>query len=189
MQKFQNGYNTKETFTHLVEQYEKPLYYFIRRLSSASSEEVEDVVQETFITAWKYINSYDPTFSIKVWLYRIARQQTIRAFRKRRARGGDAVTSTDILDLPELADSLDLPEEMHNEVTSTQVQECLQMLAEDQRSVLLLRYSEDMSYEEISDIMKKPVGTVSTLVHRAKNALEQSIQRHYPHLANHERTL
>lgn len=183
-----NPYSSREQFSQLVKQFEGPLFSFIRRLTGARDEDIEDILQETFITAWKYINSYNPTFSIKVWLYRIARQQTIRSFRRLKARGGDKQIDADISTFEDLADALDLTTVTDKNLLGSQMQACLLMLPEEYRTVLLLRYVDDMSYDDISDVLKKTVGSVSTLIHRAKNSLADTVSRHYPHLP-HERTV
>lgn len=187
--KHTNGYATREQFTELVKQFEKPLYYFISRTSGARPEEVEDIVQETFLTAWKYINSYNPKFSIKTWLYRIARQQAIRVFRRGKARGEDMQVDADVSILTELADKLDIAHVTHTKILGTEVQQCLLMLSEEYRTVLILRYVDDMSYDDISDVLKKSVGSVSTLIHRAKSQLADIVLRNYPHLATHEKNV
>lgn len=184
-----NGFNTREEFSRLVEQFERPLSFFISRITGARPEDIEDIVQETFITAWKYINSYNSKYSIKAWLYRIARQQAIRAYRKVQARGGGQIVDDDISSLTELADALDLTQETDAKLLGGQVQQCLRQLSEEHRTILILRYVDDMSYDEISDVLKKSINSVSVLIHRAKAQLATAVQRHYPHLAPHERSV
>ena len=184
-----NGYATREGFSSLVEQFERPLSFFISRTTGARPEEVEDILQETFITAWKYINSFNPKYSIKAWLYRIARQQSIRSFRRRKARGDDLQLDADITTFEELASALDIAQGVDANLLSADIQKCLGMISEEYRTVLILRYVDDMSYDEISDVLKKSVGNVSILIHRAKSQLADTVQRHYPHLATYEKTL
>lgn len=174
------AYHTKEGFETLVATYSTQLFHFLRRLCSCSDEQAEDLLQETFITAWKYIHSYDATFSIKAWLYRIARQRAISSFR--RFHPSKVLGLEDAEDMLEVAADLDIPADADRQLLAEQVRACLGELSVDMRTVLLLRYSEELSYDEIADVLRKPPGTVATLIHRAKSALVATIRRTYPHL-------
>lgn len=166
-----------EVFGQIVERYETKLKFYILRISHFSDLEAEEILQEVFVKAWKNLNGFDPELKFSTWLYRIAHNETISAFRKAKSRG-----ETEALELdPELFDALpgsdDLVAELDQKLDASTVQETLQTLPKNYREVLILRFIEDKSYDEISDILQKPGGTVATLLNRAKTQFKQAYER------------
>ncbi len=159
-------------FKELVVRYERPLLFFITRISQLSQEDAQDVIQETFITAWKYLRGYNPKYSFKAWLYRIARQQTIQYFRKSKRQPISMDSSTSESLLQEIASDISLEQNFDQKLLAEHVHKALQSLSEQARTAIILRYLEDMSYEEISATLQKPLGSIATLIHRSKEHLK-----------------
>jgi RNA polymerase sigma-70 factor (ECF subfamily) len=163
-----------EQFGFLIERYEAKLRRYIARLGVRSSDDQADVLQETFIKAYRNLNSFDQTLSFSSWLYRIAHNEAMTWFRRRRVRpeGNLVVDSDEIL---ALLGNDQLPSDVvfDQRINAEQVAAALETIDEKYRQVLVLRYFEHKEYEEISDILKIPIGSVGTLIHRGKKQLQR----------------
>lgn len=169
-----------DAFANIVDCYEAPLLRYILRISSLSHAEAEEVLQETFLSCWKNLRGYDQSLPFRSWLYRIAHNQTISTFRKKKTRNEEKQEELD-LELFDLADGAEeLGVRLDRKERGKQVYDVLQNLKADHREVLVLRYLEGYDYEAISDILRKPPGTVATLLRRAKKAFQQSWKRLHP---------
>src|SRR3989339_420631 len=168
-------------FEKLVMRYEAPLLRYILRISSLSRADAQDVLQEVFIKTWLNLNDYQPDLPFRSWIYRIAHNTLISTVRKRSARGIDKTVELDVtlFDLP--SEELGLADELDCKHRAKHVKNVLQMLPLPYREVLILRYLEGHDYDAISDILRKPPGTIATLIHRAKKMFQQHWERSHPH--------
>ena len=169
--------NDLEVFGEIVERYQQRLKFYILRISHFSDLEAEELLQESFIKAWKNLNDFDQSLKFSSWIYRITHNEVISAFRKYKSRGLDQET---ILE-PELFENipleLDFVSDFDKNLNTTKIQKILSELSVEFREVLVLKYFEDKSYTEMSDILKKPEGTVATLLNRAKKAFKKTMKR------------
>ncbi len=154
-------------FSCLYERYEARLLRYIRNLTQLPEEEVEDILQESFIKVWKNLRSFDQSLKLSSWIYRIVHNHAISHLRKEASHQADKKSSwNDIL----LADIPDSDPEHWEEAREQkeEIRKVLNLLPIHYKEVLVLRYLENMSYEEISDVLKIPEGTVATRINRAK---------------------
>lgn len=171
----------QRAFAVLIDRYHSRLQRFVLRISNISSEEAEDIIQDTWIAAYRNLNGFDTKLSFSSWIYRIARNQTISQYRKRSVRPqGNSVELDDEL-LNTLASDISINHTIDNQLLKEHIGELLADLDEKYRTVLILKYVEDKTYSEIADILKKPEGTVATLLNRAKKRLEKLIATHPTH--------
>lgn len=162
-------------FEQLVIRYEAALIRYILRISSFSHEEAEEILQEVFIKAWKKINSFDKSLKWSSWIYRIAHNETISSFRHSSSRGQSFQVQWDEEILENLPSQLNLEEELEKEIEASHLRESLNKLPEKYKTVLVLRFLEEKSYDEISDILKIPSGSTATLINRAKKRLKAEL--------------
>jgi len=162
-----------EAFVYLVQRYEKRFMAYIRRLMSVSNEEAEDVLQEIFIKIYQNLQGFDLDLKFSSWAYRVAYNYIISCFRKFKARP-QCVSSEDVekLLLGLSADD-DVNEDLHKKFEGEKVQELLGQLDKKYKDVLVLKYLEDKDYKEISYILKKPMGSIATLLSRAKSKFKK----------------
>ena len=160
-------------FACIYDRYEKKLTRYILRISSFSLEEAEDVLQEAFIKAWKNFNEFDGDLKFSSWIYRIVRNTTITEWKKSQSKGKDRKQNIDKDLFQNLPSSLDIEKETDQEFNSENIRKILQLMPEKYREVLILKFLEEKNYKEISDILKKPSGTVATLIDRAKKSFYQ----------------
>lgn len=162
----------------LIERYEEKLTRYILRISGGSREDVEDTLQDVFISAYKNINSFDQDLKFSSWIYRIAHNKVISHFRKITARPKTVTYEGDNQLLNILASSEDLAKELERKYTGEEVRALLEQMDERYKEVLVLKFLEEKDYKEISDILEKPMGTVATLINRAKKQFkEKAINR------------
>lgn len=164
-------------FACLFEKYEKKLIRYILRISSFSSEEADDVLQEAFLKIWKNLNKFDSSLKFSSWAYRIVRNTTVSEWKKSKSYGKNQQVKINEELFNNLPSKINLAEEFYKENSDQEVREVLNALPEKYRSVLVLKFLEQKSYNEISDILKKPSGTIATLMHRAKKAFREEVSR------------
>ena len=163
----------------LVEKYERGLTHHIRRLVRRQ-EDVEDLVQETYIKAFGALESYAPQYAFSTWLYKIATNHAIDYLRKRRL-------PTVSLDKPvqtrdgemqmEVADSTFRPDKaIVEDQRRTILQEAIDALPEKYHRVIVMRHQQDMAYEEIADQLGLPLGTVKAHIFRARELLNKYLR-------------
>lgn len=157
-----------DDYVLIVERYQKQLLGFIRSLSQLSQGDAEDIAQRVFLKAYDHINDFDTKLKLSTWLLRIARNEVIDFWRRKKVRPqefpleeGKSFTQ---------ADGETMAEQLDKKFTSQRVQKTLKLLKADYREVLYLYYFENKSYDEISDIIQCPPGTVAALISRAKKA-------------------
>ncbi len=159
-------------FGFIVERYESKLKRYINRLGVRNPEDQLDVLQDIFIKTFKNLNSFDTSLSFSSWIYRIAHNEAISWYRKNNVRPeGHLVVNGDEL-LSFLANVDDTPDiTFDRNINAETLNQALNKIDDKYCEVLILRYFEHKEYEEISDILKIPIGSVGTLLHRGKKQL------------------
>jgi RNA polymerase sigma-70 factor, ECF subfamily len=168
----------KAFFGHIVLRYEDKLSRYIQRLGILNEEDRKDVLQNVFIKVFKNLNEFDSSLSFSSWIYRIAHNEAISWYRKAHVRPeGHLIGDSDEI-LVLLSAQEDGAEKLFDtEVNKEEVNRALYALEGKYRDALVLRFFEHKEYEEISDILKIPPGTVGTLIHRGKQELKKKLQQ------------
>lgn len=169
----------QSSFEDIVSLFQNKIYQHCYRMLG-NAHEAEDIAQEAFIRAYMNIDSFDNRRKFSTWLYRIATNLTIDRIRKRKPDYFlDAeIKGTEGLDMySQLASKDRLPGE---EVESLELQRYIHQeiygLPPKYRSIIILRYLEEFSLKEISDILDIPLGTVKTRIHRGREALRKKLR-------------
>ena len=152
-------------FACLYQRYEPALLRYVRQLSMVNEDEARDILQESFIKIWRHLNEFDESLKLSSWLYRIVHNETISFIRKEHSYGKDRKIGIDEMhgELP------DEPEvEFDTEERYLITYGILDRMPLKYRESLVLKFIEKKSYEEISDILRIPEGTVATRINRAK---------------------
>ena len=159
----------------IVERYEKKLLRYVMRISSATQEDAEDILQEVFIKVYKNLNNFDTSLKFSSWIYRITHNQTISHHRKIKARPQiiDSDKSEIILEIIKSEDGT--IKKIDNDILRKNIDKALAKINLKYREALILRFFEEKDYNEISDILQKPLGTVATLINRAKKKLKEEL--------------
>jgi RNA polymerase sigma factor (sigma-70 family) len=156
-------------FEMIVDRYQGRLLGFCRQMLG-STEDAEDVLQEVFVNAYRAMLADEREINLRPWLYRIARNRCLNHLRKPSA---DAQESMDMVPEVEAASTA---EKVHNREEFRQILTDVTKLPETQRSALLLREMDALSYEEIADAMETTVPSVKSLLVRARISLAEASQ-------------
>lgn len=157
-----------EQFGVLIQRYEERLRRYILRISNASYDDAQDTLQEVFLKVYKNLQKFDPSLSFSSWIYRITHNQVISQYRKRKVRPQEV--SSDFTEdmLQRLVSDISPQKDIEATELAEHIREALAELDMKYREVLVLRFFEELSYDEMSDVLRKPVGTIGTLLNRAK---------------------
>jgi RNA polymerase sigma-70 factor (ECF subfamily) len=162
----------------LIDRYQKPLSRYLRRIGVYKEEDIQDLLQDIFIKIYKNINSFNKDLSFSSWIYRISHNEAISFFRRNKVRPeGNMIDDSEELLFKTEDESINLAEEIDQTLNAKVLQEAISELDQKYRDVLVLRYFEDRDYENISDILQIPKGSVATLIHRAKSRLKEKMQK------------
>jgi len=167
----------------LVERFERPVFSLIYRMVR-DRELAEDLAQETFVRTFNNLGRYDRSYKFSSWLFKIAYNLTVDHLRRKQVRtismhgSPDAVTAE-----RQEATSLTLEseEESPEEVLASRqlagyMERAIARLRPEYRTAILLRHVEGRAYEDISDIMGVPLGTVKTYIFRARRELRDLLE-------------
>ena len=136
-------------------------YSFLR-----DREAAEDVTQEVFIKVWRALSGFDGRASLSTWIYTIARNTSLSALRARRPQS--SLSDPEVMEAVEAIDPVPSADVMVDRAT---VLRLVDQLPAKQRQVIMLFYMEAQSHEEVAAMLAMPVGTVKTLLHRARARL------------------
>lgn len=160
----------------LMKRYEIKLLNYILKISNISREDAEDILQEVFVKAYQNLNDFDLNFKFSNWIYSIAHNTTISVFRKKNVR--PQTVSWEDKDLDKILKStLDVEDTSLQKQTYKHILKIINQLPLKFKDVLILKFMEGKDYREISDILHKPMGTIATLINRAKKFLKQELEK------------
>nr|WP_275984042.1 RNA polymerase sigma factor SigW [Paenibacillus hamazuiensis] len=167
-------------FAQLVDLYQDKIYHLAYRMMG-NAQEAEDVVQETFLRVYSNLERYDETQKFSTWIYRIATNLCIDRLRKRRT------TYSLDAEMPEgegsdwyslMPSNEDTPEkQVIVSETQQQIRESIDTLPEKYKSIVILRYLQDMSLQEISEVLTMPITTIKTRLHRGREFLRKKLEQ------------
>ena len=158
--------DTDKKFTDIVNKYREPVYWFIRR-RVISHDDADDVTQEVFIRIYKSLDTLKDASAEKAWIYRIATNECNR-FLTRKYQSTEL--TEDITNSLMEGEYIDYDEEMQ-----IKFQKAVNTLSERQRNVFELRYYEEMTYEQISEIINSDVSTLKATYYVAKQKITDYI--------------
>lgn len=157
------------------------LYNFAFHLTY-NEEDANDLVQETYLKAFRFIESYDEGTNAKAWLFKILKNAFINEYRKR-VKQPTKVDYEEVINYHESENenhlgSLDLRQEVFQGMIGDEVTKALNSLPVDFRTAVLLCDIEGFTYEEIAKIVDIPIGTVRSRLHRARNMLKEMLKEY-----------
>ncbi|HUY63794.1 MAG TPA: sigma-70 family RNA polymerase sigma factor [Acidimicrobiales bacterium] len=168
-------------FTDLAMEHTPALYSAAMRMTRNSAD-AEDLVQETFLKAYRSFERFEEGTNLKAWLYKILTNTFINSYRaaKRRPEKADVEDVEDLYlyrRLGSLSGELgrSAEEELFEHFTDDEVKEALESLPEVFRIAVLLADVEGFSYKEIAEITEVPIGTVMSRIHRGRKALQKAL--------------
>lgn len=154
------------------------LYNFALR-TTGNKDDAQDLLQETFLKAFRFWDKYEKGTNIRAWLFRIMKNSYINRYRKE-TREPDKVDYEDVENFydtirAESTDTNDLQQKMFGGLLGDEVTTALQDLPEDFRTVVILCDIEGLTYEEIAEFLDCPIGTVRSRLHRGRKLLQAKL--------------
>lgn len=166
---FKEG-NTERSFQWLVEKYQRKLYYCIRRMI-IDHDDTDDVLQNTFIKAWKGLNDFKEESRLYTWLYRIAVNESLNFLQKNKK---DLQVSLD--QQYHHPSTNGMAENLNGDQIAEKLQKALLILPEKQRIVFQMKYYDEMKYEDMSEILETSVGALKASYHHAVKKIEEFLK-------------
>jgi len=154
------------------------LYNFALR-TTGNEDDARDLLQETFLKAYRFWDKYEKGTNIRAWLFRIMKNSYINRYRKE-TKEPDKVDYEDIENFynvirAESTDPNDLQEQLYGNLLGDEVTKALQSLPDDFRTVVILCDIEGLTYEEIAEFVECPIGTVRSRLHRGRKLLQEKL--------------
>lgn len=169
----------RDRFSELVARYEKRMVNYVYRITHRY-EEAHDLAQEIFIKVFLALDRYDSKYQFSTWIFRIAQNSAIDALRKRSI---SEVSLTKSTDEDTRGEQRDFPDNgispyrmLKNKQLSAAIDEAVGELPEDYRHLIQLRHFAELSYDEIAEIKRMPLGTVKNKLFRARALLKNALE-------------
>lgn len=182
IQKLQEG--SEAAFRHLVETYQQRVVNVCFGMLH-NMEDAEDVAQEVFIEVHRSIHKFRADAKISTWLYRISVNRSLNFIRDNKKRkwfkSFDDVVKTQNAEIPKMQENhYDDPEhELEKQQRANLLHEAINSLSDNQKTAFSLNKYDDLSYQEISEVMNLSVSSVESLIHRAKINLQKKLHTCY----------
>lgn len=163
----------KEAFGVLVERYEKKIIRYGRKFLSTSLD-IEDITQDIFMNAYRNIQSFNTKQKFSSWIYRIAHNAFINELKK------SSLRPVTLFDFDTLVSFLAYEDPTEKEIEQKEIQKMINLgldnISNKYKEILILYYQEELSYKDISEVLKIPTGAVGVRLTRAKQALREAYQ-------------
>ncbi len=170
---FKQHIDREKAFTIIVKRYQEKIYWQIRRMV-IRHEDADDVMQHVFIKAWNGLDNFREDAKLYTWLYRIAVNETLTYLEQQKKRS--AVSMDEVGE--QLENRLTSEKGYDEKQAMWKLQKAIQQLPEKQRVVFNLRYFEEMSYDQMSEVLETSVGALKASYHHAVKKIEDFILNH-----------
>ena len=166
-------------FREILERYRSPIYNLCYRMTR-NTEDARDLAQEVFIKVFSLLDRFDEDYAFSSWLFRIATNHCIDHLRRNRLRflSLDGATGADgeeyELQLPDSGPGPDTV--LQRKEAMERLEEVVSELPPHYKTITMLRHDQQLSYEEIAEILRLPLGTVKARIHRARNLIQQMLR-------------
>ncbi|MBM3414475.1 MAG: sigma-70 family RNA polymerase sigma factor [Bacteroidetes bacterium] len=166
--------NTKDVaFTALVKKYQQKIYWLARRMV-VSHEDANDVVQNTFVRIWNGLGKFREDSQLYTWIYRIATNECLSFLEQQKRKSLTSLSEQD----QERAESVKADAHFNAQKLEWKLELAIQQLPERQRLVFILRYYQEMPYEQMSKLLETSEGALKASYHHAAKKIEQYILNH-----------
>jgi RNA polymerase sigma-70 factor, ECF subfamily len=161
-------------FEELVRRYQRPISAYVYRMVG-NYESALDLTQEIFIKVYGSLSRYRPEFKFSTWIYKIAHNAAIDHLRRNTGRERSLIngTESDNYDLPIESEGLSPEQQSEREERRVEIESVVRSLPTAYRELIVLRHSQDLTYEEIVEVTGLPLGTVKNRLFRARDMMRQ----------------
>ncbi len=163
----QNEGKTEEGFRLLMSKYQEKLYWQVRRLVT-HHEDANDVIQNAFIKIYRNIQKFENKSKLYTWLYRIATNEALTYLKKQKRNSSSSIDD----DALALENNLKADSYFDGDALAIRLQKAIATLPEKQRIVFNMRYYDEMSYKDISEVLETSEGALKASYHHAVKKIE-----------------
>lgn len=164
----------KQAYSHVVNRYQGKIYAYVMRLTN-HRDEAYDITQDVFLKAYKHLHRFDTDRKFSSWIYRIAHNESVNWLKKKTRVKMESLESH-VENGYQLEGKTDIHAEMIRKQEQHVVRKAIASLPEKYRKVMVMRYAEQLSYQEIAKKLDKPINTIGTLINRAKKRLASEMK-------------
>lgn len=168
LEKFSNESTKEQAFSMLVQTFQEKLYWHIRRMVK-SHDDADDVLQNTLIKIWRNLDKFKGNSKLYTWLYRIATNESLTFINKRKRKATTPIETEDY----DLSASMKADPYFEGDEIQLKLQAAIDTLPNKQKQVFLMRYYDEMKYDEISDVLDTSVGALKASYHHAVKKIEK----------------
>jgi RNA polymerase sigma factor (sigma-70 family) len=173
LSEFRDPVTKQAAFTALVKKYQEKVYWLIRRMV-VSHEDTNDVVQNTFIRVWNGLEKFREDSQLYTWIYRIATNECLSFLEQKKRKSLASLSEQD----QERAEQVKADSHFDAQKLEWKLEVAIQQLPERQRLVFVLRYYQEMPYEQMSKLLETSEGALKASYHHAAKKIEQYILNH-----------
>ena len=160
----------RQLFNEIVKQYSERLWWHVRRFVN-SQEDADDLIQDIFLKIWTALPSFRGEAQLFTWVYRIATNETLNWLRREKVRATLRFSSVDA----EMERRIDADPFFDGDAAARALSKAVARLPEKQRQVFILRYYDDLPYEEMSSILGTSVGALKASYHIAQEKVRSAL--------------
>ena len=159
-----------EGFKRLMQKYQERVYWHVRRMV-VDHDDADDVVQNTFIKVYRGIHSFKGQAKLYTWIYRIATNESITFLKQKKRKQTESMERGDF----SIADQLCADPYFDGSEVQLRLQEAVAALPEKQKLVFLMKYYDEMSYQEISEVLETSIGGLKASFHHAVKKVKKHL--------------
>lgn len=167
----------KRAFEEIVNKYDRTLYWQIRHIV-VSHADTDDILQNTFLKAWKNIDKFAGDSKISTWLYKIAYNESLTFLKQQREMYSLSEGNDDDEQTTGYAMQIESEDYVDGDKVQIMLQEAISLLPAKQKAVFTMKYFNDMKYEEISEVTTTSVGALKASYHIAVEKITTYIKKH-----------
>ncbi len=168
---FHTKHREEEAFRRLVDQYKERLYWHIRKMV-LNHEDTDDILQNTFVKIWQGLKEFRYESRLFTWMYRIATNEAINFLNEKRRKvfgNADEITAA-------LENTLESDVYFSGDKIQQELQKAILQLSERQRLIFNMKYFDDMTYDDMAEILEVAVGTLKATYHHAVKKIEECMR-------------
>ncbi|MEO7509849.1 MAG: sigma-70 family RNA polymerase sigma factor, partial [Pyrinomonadaceae bacterium] len=164
----------EDGFAELVRRYQRPISGYVYRMVGDYDTSL-DLTQEVFIKVYNSLKRFSPEYKFSTWIYKIAHNSAIDHLRRNSTRERSLVLESDgsTFEIPLESKALTPEQLSERRERRDEIEAVIQVLPPAQRELIILRHSNDLSYDEIADVTGLPLGTVKNRLFRAREVMRQ----------------
>ncbi|MCS7076851.1 MAG: sigma-70 family RNA polymerase sigma factor [Bacteroidia bacterium] len=171
----------EKAYEKLMNRYKKSVYFMLLKMTQ-NKDDAEDLTMESFAKAFKSLHKFNPQYAFSTWLFRIASNNCIDFIRKNKMKtlsiNNPVETDSGTMDNFDLPDNIELPDEYANRMEKAKfLRSVVEQLPKTYSTLIKLRYYEELSYEEIAEVIGIPIGTVKAQLHRARELMYKALSK------------